>query len=237
MRTRAAAELEAWAETRGGQRAAARELAIPSATLSRWITGVRTPVPGAELSPAWIEARTGVAAAGWDVLAAPPSPPSPPSPPLEKASKGRRAPSPPPVAPSPPVPPGKVAKVRQRLPVAGASTPSPPVPVAPPVPPVEPEPPEPPASLDELKRRARAIPGELRRLRGRVEGGGVSVSAAETIRRLLTDERAAAIAAIESDGTATVAEVEQLRALVLDVTRGCEACRSRVLSALKEHAP
>jgi hypothetical protein len=98
---------------------------------------------------------------------------------------------------------------------------------------VEPEPPEPPASLEELKRRARAIPGEIRRLRTRVEAGQVTVSSAETVRRLLTDERAACVAAIESDGTATVAEVEQLRALVLDVTRGCEACRNRVLSALE----
>ncbi|WP_437301196.1 hypothetical protein [Sorangium sp. So ce426] len=102
---------------------------------------------------------------------------------------------------------------------------------------MEPEPPEPPpASLEDLKRRARAIPGEIRRLRGRVERGEVAVSAAETIRRLLTDERAAAIAAVEADGLATVSEVEKMQALVLDVVRGCEGCRARVVAALRGSA-
>jgi hypothetical protein len=216
MRTRAAAELQAWTEAQGGLRAAARALGIPSPTLSRWISGQRTPSEDGELSKAWIETQTGVGAAGWDVLVGQAAPPSPPP---VKASKGRGAPSASPAPRRPPSPPSR----------APAATPSPPE-----LPPVEPEPHESPASLDDLKRRARAIPGEIRRLRGRVERGEVAVSAAETLRRLLTDERAAAIAAIESDGTATVAEVEQLRAVVSDVVRGCEACRARVAAALKE---
>ncbi|MDC0680372.1 hypothetical protein [Sorangium atrum] len=218
MRTRAAVDLEAWAEARGGVRAAAREIGIASPTLSRWISGQRTPADDGELSKAWIETQTGVKAAGWNVLVDQAAPPSPPP---VKASTGRRAPSP---SPRPRRPPSQPS----RAPAATASPPE--------LPPAEPEPPEPPASLEELKRRARAIPGEIRRLRGRVERGDVAVSACETIRRLLTDERAAAIAAIEADGTATVAEVEQLRALVLDVTRGCEGCRARVAAALKERA-
>lgn len=217
MRTRAAGELEAWTEKQGGLRAAARALGIASPTLSRWISGHRTPAEAGELSRAWIEERTGVEAAGWDLLAAQPSPPV--------RARKRRA------APSPPTPPKRAA----RAPAAPVAPPSPPS-GAPAATSSPPEPPEPPASLEDLKRRARAIPGEIRRLRVRVERGEVAVSAAETIRRLLTDERAAAIAAVEVDGTATVAEVEQLRALVVDVTRGCEGCRARVAAALRGSA-
>lgn len=219
MRTRAAAELQAWCEAQGGLRAAARALGIASPTLSRWLSGQRTPAEEGELSRAWIEAQTGVKASGWDVLAGQPSPPP------GKASKGSAAPSPPARPRRPPSPP----TVASTAPRSGKATTTPSEP-----PPAEPEPPLPPASLEDLKRRARAIPGELRRLRERVETGQVAVSAAETIRRLLTDERAAAIAAVEADGLATVAEVERLQALVLDVTSSCEVCRARVLSALRE---
>lgn len=217
MRTRAAAELRAWCDAQGGIRAAARVLGVASPTLSRWLTGQRTPAEDGELSRAWIEAQTGVKAIGWDLLAAGPSPS-----PVED-SEDSADPSPPARPRRPPSPPA----VASTAPRSGKATSSPAAP-----PPAEPEPPLPPASLEDLKRRARAIPGELRRLREGVIAGRVPVSTAETIRRLLTDERAAAIAAVEADGLATVAEVEKVQALVLDVTQSCEACRARVLSAL-----
>ncbi|WP_437894262.1 hypothetical protein [Sorangium sp. So ce124] len=220
MRSQGSVQLEAWAAERGGIRAAARALGVAPATLSRWIGGKQVPRGDGDLGPAWIEARTGVVAVGWDLLAAQPSPPV-------KARKGR-------AAPLPPTPPKREARARA-APVAPPSPPSG-APTATASPPEPPEPPEAPASLEDLKRRARAIPGEIRRLRGRVERGEVAVSAAETLRRLLTDERAAAIAAVESDGLATVAEVEQLQATLQDVVRGCEGCRARLVAALRGSA-
>ena len=87
--------------------------------------------------------------------------------------------------------------------------------------------------MGDLQDRLRRIPGELQELRQGVASGRTAVTTAEALRRLLEGEAKATAAAIGSSGTATVEEVEQLRALVLDVTKGCEGCRGRVMLALR----
>lgn len=88
--------------------------------------------------------------------------------------------------------------------------------------------------MGELQARLRQIPGELAKLREGVRSGEVAITAAESLRRLLEGEARALSGAITAGGTATVEEVEQLRALLRDVTSGCEACRARVTAALRE---
>jgi hypothetical protein len=109
-------------------------------------------------------------------------------------------------------------------------------PQAAPVQEAEPPPPAP-ATLPELQSRARQIPGEMQQLRGRIAAGAVAMSQGEILARMLEREARALASAITAAGTATVEEVEQLRALVLDVTRGCEGCRARVAAALRGGAP
>jgi hypothetical protein len=89
-------------------------------------------------------------------------------------------------------------------------------------------------SVADLQARLRAIPGELKALGEEVRSGEMAVTAAETFRRLLEGEAKALGAAVSAGGVATVEEVEQLRGILLDVTKGCDACRGRVTSALRE---
>lgn len=121
----------------------------------------------------------------------------------------------------------------------------PPVVEAPPVRPApapRPEPAsEPPApeprpqaqTVAELQERIRTIPAELARLSRDVASGSVAITAATIRRQLLEGEARAAKAAIESAGVATVAEVEALRRMLLDATRGCDGCRAKVVAGLK----
>lgn len=214
MRSSGSVQLEAWVQAQGGLRAAARRLGVGHGTVRRWVVGEHLPDDRAAL-----EEQTGVPAASWDQAVAPPAPSPRPAP-------RRAAPAPvAPPAPSPPPPPrGRAAKA----PAAPVVPPSPPEPVQ------EAEPPPPaPATLQELQARVRQIPGEMQQLRGRIASGSVAMSQGEILARMLEREARALASAITAAGTATVEEVEQLRALVLDVTRGCDGCRARVTAALR----
>jgi hypothetical protein len=207
-------QLEVWVQAQGGLRAAARRLGVGHGTVRRWVVGEHLPDDRAAL-----EQQTGVPASSWD-QAAPAPRPAPRR--TAPAPVARHSPSP------PPAPRGRAAK-----------PPSVPVALPPQAAPVqEAEPPPPaPATLPELQSRARQIPGEMQQLRGRIAAGAVAMSQGEILARMLEREARALASAITAAGTATVEEVEQLRALVLDVTRGCEGCRARVAAALRGGAP
>ncbi|XXY23379.1 hypothetical protein WME88_27585 [Sorangium sp. So ce216] len=193
--------------SQGGLRAAARRLGVGHGTVRRWVTGEHLPDDRAAL-----EGVTGVPAGSWDQAA------------VQAAQKPPRRPTEPvrppePARPEPRLakPPRAPAKAEQEAAAVG-----------------EPEqPPPPPATLQELQARARQIPAEMQQLRGRIGSGAVAFSAGEVLARLLEREARACASAITAAGTATVEEVEQLRALVLNVTQGCEGCRARVTEALR----
>lgn len=217
MRSAGSVQLEAWVEAQGGLRAAARALGRGHGAVRRWVTGEHPPADREAL-----EQRTGVPAASWDLIAPSSSSPRP------AARRAAPAPVAPPRASAPPTPRRRAAKA----PAAPLPPPSPPEPdqeAPPPLPP--------PATLPELQARARQIPAELQQLRTRIAAGAVAVNVGEVMARMLEREQRALSAAITAAGTATVEEVEQLRALVLDVTRGCEGCRARVAAALRGGAP
>lgn len=207
-------QLEAWVQAQGGLRAAARRLGLGHGTLRRWVVGDHPPEDRAGL-----EGKTGVPAASWDQVAPSAAPPA------RRAALASASPRRP---PSPPTPSKRAAK-------------APAAPVAPPSTRPEadtgeaepPPPPPPPATMQELQARARQIPGELQQLRTRIASGAVAVAVGEVMARMLEREARALSAAVTAAGTATVEEVEQLRALVLDITSGCEGCRARVTAALR----
>ncbi|WP_207217481.1 MULTISPECIES: hypothetical protein [Sorangium] len=205
-------QLEAWVQAQGGLRAAARRLGVGHGTVRRWVVGEHLPDDRAGL-----EQSTGVPAAAWDQAEQPPA--------------RQAAPRPAPAA-TRPSPPAALPRRAAKAPAAPVAPPSPPAPSAE----VEPPPPAP-ATLPELQARARQIPGEMQQLRGRIASGAVAMSQGEILARMLEREARALASAITAAGTATVEEVEQLRALVLDVTRGCDGCRARVTSALRGGAP
>lgn len=161
-------------------------------------------VPG-DVDRRALEKATGTPSPSWDVLEAK----------SRAATKGTAKPKP------------AEAPRRERREPAPADSAAPDLPVL--VLPVGPPP-----SVAEMQARSREIPRELAAIRSGVLEGSVAVTAAETLRRLLTDEAKALGTAITAQGTATVEEVEQLRALVRDVTAGCEGCRARVTAALRE---
>ncbi|KYF64545.1 hypothetical protein [Sorangium cellulosum] len=210
MRSRGAVGLEAWAAGQGGVRAAARVLGVAAATLSRWVNGHQAPRGDGDRGPAWLEERTGVPAADWDVLDGQPSPPA--------------------VA-GPEVPPGPPRGLRgpPARGTAGPAEPSPPP--AEEVDDVGDD--QPPATLEALQARARQIPGELQRLRYRIASGATAVNAGEVMARMLEREARAVNAAITSAGTATVEEVARAEAMILDITSSCATCREQALTAIR----
>ncbi|WP_434042254.1 MULTISPECIES: hypothetical protein [Sorangium] len=205
MRSSGSVQLEAWVASQGGLRAAARLLGVGHGTVRRWVTGEHLPDDRTAL-----EGVTGVPAGSWD-QAAVPAGQKPPRRPAEAA----RTPEPVQPKPRPARSTREAAKAEQEAPEVD-----------------QPEPP-PPASLQELQARARQIPGEMQQLRGRIAAGAVAFSPGEVLARMLEREARACASAITAAGTATVEEVEQLRALVLNVTQGCEGCRARVTEALR----
>ncbi|XXX73890.1 hypothetical protein WMF30_40215 [Sorangium sp. So ce134] len=193
------------------------------ATLSRWINGKQVPRGDADLGPAWLEERTGVPAADWDLLDGQPSPP-----PAAGPGAGRRGPTAPVEHPSPPAP----RRAPSAPPARGAAAPGE----------VSPPPAEevddvgddqPPATLEALQARARQIPGELQRLRRRIASGATAVNAGEVMARMLEREARAVNAAITSAGTATVEEVARAEAMILDITSSCATCREQALTAIR----
>ncbi|WP_438020699.1 hypothetical protein WMF18_17195 [Sorangium sp. So ce315] len=233
-------QLEAWATAQGGVRAAARALGVAASTLSRWIAGGQVPRGDGDRGPAWLEERTGVEASAWEVIEAQAAPSRRSPSPRAAAGPGRGRPRvEPPVRALPPSPPARPRRAPSPPPARGAARAAAPPPATT-SPALEPDDADdedrPPATLPELQARARQIPGELQRLRRRIASGAVAVNAGEVMARMLEREARALASAITAAGTATVEEVEQLRALVLDVTRGCEGCRARVTSALRGSA-
>lgn len=206
MKSRGSVVFGEWVEAQGGVRAAGRELGKPAETLRRWAAGERVP---SDDDRTWLEQRTGTPRGAWDVADLP----------VVAAKRApKKAPEPAPPAPSPSVRPARAAVAPQAPPPYLS------------LPPSE----VPPATVSELQARLRQIPGELAELRAGVRSGDVAITAAETLRRLLEGEARSLAGAITASGTATVEEVEGLRALVLDATKGCEACRARMVAALRE---
>jgi hypothetical protein len=220
MRTSGSVQLEAWVAAQGGLRAAGRALGIGHGTIRRWVVGDHPPE-----DRQMIAQRTGVPADSWDRLEATTRPVVEPPPP------GAPLPPPPALVTAAPPPP---APASAPLPARAAPLPPPPAPATtPPLVDDEPEDEPLPATLRELQDRARAIPEELKRLRRRVAAGAVAVNAGEIMARMIEREGRRIDAAVNAMGTASVQEVEDLRALLVDVTQGCEACRARVTAALR----
>jgi hypothetical protein len=88
-------------------------------------------------------------------------------------------------------------------------------------------------TLAELQERLRRIPGEVAALRASVLDGETALATGTETRRMYDSESKALSQAINAYGTATVEEVEQLRAVIVDICQSCAACKERVTSALR----